>query len=203
MINTMDITFFKDKIEFNKELNALDNFVIDFTSILNTLHIQHVIISGYVSILFGRSRTSEDIDLILEKMDFPAFNRLWKDLSKDFECIITDNPKTAYEQCMMAGHAIRFSRKKRYIPNMELKFPKIDLEEWVLRERKKVSVNNKTLFISPFELQISFKLFLGSEKDIEDARYLYRLFKDNLDMPLLSRFNRKLKIEEEFKRYLE
>jgi len=43
---------------------------------------------------------------------------------------------------------------------------------------------------------------LGSQKDIEDARFLYNLFKENLDMPLLKEFNQKLKIEEVFNDYL-
>lgn len=58
------------------------------------------------------------------------------------------------------------------------------------------------LFVSPLELQIPFKLFLGSEKDIEDAKHLYNLFKDNLDEKLLFEFIRKFKIEEVFNRYL-
>ena len=43
--------------------------------------------------------------------------------------------------------------------------------------------------------------FLGSEKDIEDAKHLYNLFKDNLDTKLLD-FLRKLNKEKEFNRYL-
>ena len=59
----MKLKFSKKKIEFRKELNDLDKFVIDFTSILNKLKIKYVIVSGYVAILFGRSRSSEDIDI--------------------------------------------------------------------------------------------------------------------------------------------
>ena len=63
-------------------------------------------------------------------------------------------------------------------------------------------INKRVIFISPLELQIPFKVFLGSEKDIEDARFLYNLFKDRLDMPLLQDFNRKLKIDEQFNLYI-
>jgi len=34
--------------------------------------------------------------------------------------------------------------------------------------------------ISPLELQIAFKLYLGSDKDIEDAAYLYEIFSAHL-----------------------
>jgi hypothetical protein len=63
-------------------------------------------------------------------------------------------------------------------------------------------MNGRRLFISPMELQIPFKLFLGSEKDIEDAKHLYLLFKGKLDKKLLGRFVTKLKVEKSFKRYL-
>ncbi|MBN2142234.1 hypothetical protein JW711_02790 [Candidatus Woesearchaeota archaeon] len=86
---------------------------------------------------------------------------------------------------------------------MEIKFPKTDLERWALEQKRKVEVNGKQIYISPIELQISFKLFLGSEKDIEDAKYLYELFKEKIDRKLLLEFNRKLEIEAAFKRYLE
>lgn len=62
----MKLKFLKNKIEFKKELNDLDKFVVDFTSILNKLGINYVIVSGYVAILFGRNRTSEDVDIIMK-----------------------------------------------------------------------------------------------------------------------------------------
>ena len=201
IINGMEIRFAKDKIELRKELNSLDKFIIDFAEVLNKLKLKYVVISGYVSILFGRSRSSEDIDIILEKISVQEFRILWEKL-KEFECIITDDSESAYNEYLLTGHAIRFSRKKEYVPNMEVKFPKIDLDLWVVKNRKEVLLNGKTLFISPLELQIPFKLFLGSEKDIEDARHLYRLFKDKLDLGLLAEFNRKLNIEKAFNRYL-
>jgi len=198
----MNIKYSKNRIEFEKELNALDKFVIDFTFILNKLNIKYVIVSGYVSILFGRSRTSEDIDLIVEKLNFDKFRKLWENVYKKFECIIEKNSEHAYKEYLLTGHAIRFSKKDKFIPNIEMKFPKIDLDFWVLEERREVLLNNYKLFISPLELQIPFKLFLGSEKDIEDARHLYSIFKDKLDLELLQEFNRKLKIEKLFNKYL-
>jgi len=43
---------------------------------------------------------------------------------------------------------------------------------------------------------------LGSKKDIEDAKFLYDLFRENLDMNLLKEFNKKLKVEKKFKKYV-
>jgi len=198
----MDINFSKSEIKFEKGLSSLDKFVIDFTSILNRLNIKYVLVSGYVSILFGRNRSSEDIDMFIERLDFKRFQLLWNELNNVFECIITTDVNEAYNEYLTKHYALRFSKKSRFIPNIEIKFPKIDLDKWALDNRKRVVFNNHTVFISSLELQISFKLYLGSEKDIEDARFLYNLFKENLDMPLLKEFNQKLKIGEVFDNYL-
>lgn len=198
----MEIKFVKEKIELQKELNSLDEFVIDFTNVLTESNSKYVIVSGYVSILFGRSRSSEDIDIILEKLPISKFRLLWQKLQKEFECIITDNPDAAYNEYLLTGHAIRFSRKGAFIPNIEIKFPKVDIDKWTIDNQKEVILNGSTLFISPLELQIPFKLFLGSKKDIEDARHLYNLFKTHLNTSLLDEFNRKLNIKKRFIKYL-
>ena len=198
----MEIRFLKDRIELEKELNILDKIVLEFVSLLDKSNIKYVLVSGYVSILFGRSRTSEDIDIIAEIMDFNKFSRLWEQIYEKFESINTEDLKEAYEDYLTKNHALRFSKKDSFIPNVELKFPKAELDFWTLKERKKVLLNNTEIFISPLEVQIPFKLFLGSEKDIEDARHLFKLFKNKIDLQLLNEFNRKLKIESLFDRYL-
>jgi len=198
----MEIDFLDDEIKFEKELSSLDKFVIDFVSLLDNLDIKYVIVSGYVSILFGRNRSSEDIDLIIEKMEFIKFKELWEKIQRDFECLITEDFEIAYNDYINKNYSLRFSRKGEYIPNMEIKFPKNELDLWSLNNSKLVILNNHKMFISQIELQIPFKLFLGSEKDIEDAKYLYSLFKDKLNMELLNEFNRKLKIVDLFNKYI-
>jgi len=80
----MEIEYKDDAIILDKVLNSLDKFVIQFTGILNCHQIQYVLISGYVAILFGRSRSSEDIDLFIEEIDFTKFEKLWKALYETF-----------------------------------------------------------------------------------------------------------------------
>ncbi|MBS3095572.1 hypothetical protein J4231_02750 [Candidatus Woesearchaeota archaeon] len=120
----------------------------------------------------------------------------------DFECINTENMEEAYNLYLLKSIAIRFARRNEFVPNIEVKFPKGEIDHWTLAERKKVLLNNRSLFISPFELQIPFKLFLGTEKDIEDARHLYKIFQDKIDLTLLHKFNKKLKIDKELIDYL-
>jgi len=198
----MDYKYTEDCIVIkDKTLSKLDEFVLDFIRILEK-HVKYVIVSGYVAILFGRNRTSEDVDIIIQKLDFNTFNRLWLYVYKNFECLNTRDSKKAYNDYLLENISIRFSRKGEFIPNIEIKVPRIELDKWTLSESKKVIINDSTLFISPLELEIPYKLYLGSEKDIEDARYLYKLFKKYLDTNLLNDFNKKLKTNKLFIRYI-
>ena len=198
----MEVDYSGKEFVFDKELNGLDEFVLKFTSILNRANVEYVIVSGYVSILFGRSRSSEDVDMILERISLKQFKTLWDSLAKDFECINAGETDDAYTEYLSTGHAIRFSEKLKFIPNMEVKFPKNVLDNWSLENRKKVTVNRQSIYISPLELQIPYKLFLGSEKDIEDAKYLYKLFKDRIDVILMEDFTAKLGVKKSYEEYL-
>lgn len=198
----MELDISDNEIRLNKELNELDNLTIDFVKILDGNGVKYVLVSGYISILFGRSRSSEDIDIIAEKILKDRFSTLWNAVSKNFNCINADNLQDAYERHLMAGSALRFARKGEFIPNIEFKFPKMDLENWVLDNGKTVVLNGNSIKISPIELQIPYKLVLGSGKDMEDARHLYKLFKEILDESLLKYFLENLDKKDMFHKYI-
>ena len=198
----MEIKYSDEKIDFEKELTSLDKFTINFCFVLNKLKIKYVIVSGYVSILFGRNRSSEDIDFIIERINLEKFKELWRELNKNFECIISEDCNWAYKNYLNESCSIRFSEKRKFVPNIEIKFPKTELDEWTLDNRMQVFLNKQLLFISRIEVQIPFKFFLGSEKDIEDAKYLYEIFNEKIDIELLMEFNRKLNIEDLFDKYI-
>ena len=54
----------KNNIKIDRELSELDIFTLDFINVLKK-YTKYVLVSGYVSILLGRSRASEDIDVII------------------------------------------------------------------------------------------------------------------------------------------
>lgn len=183
----------KKEIILKRKLNKLDKFVIDFISILEK-YADYVIISGYVSILLGRSRATEDVDLLIPKIDKQTFDKIWEDLHiNNFECVNAVKAENAFET--LNKNAIRFCIKRKFIPNIELKFIKNDLDRYSFEERIKVLLNEGFLHISPIELQIAYKLFLGSEKDIEDAKHMYELFKEKINKEKLLYFVGLLKAE--------
>ncbi len=199
----MEIEFKGDGIIFNRELSLLDSFVLDFIENLVKNNVKYVIVSGYVAILFGRSRISEDVDILIEHLSFEKFLKFWSEIDKNYECLNTGNSYEAHNDYLENHHAIRIAKKGSFIPNIELKFVKNDLDRYSRENRRHVKIADRSLYLSPLELQIPYKLFLGSEKDIEDARFLFKLFKDNLNIVLLKMFLTKLKVSDNnAKRYL-
>ncbi|MCX6742190.1 MAG: hypothetical protein NTX24_03395 [Candidatus Pacearchaeota archaeon] len=183
----------KKEIICDRELSKLDKFVLDFVKLLDN----YVIISGYVAILLGRSRATEDVDLLVPKMDFSEFSSIWGRInSGGFECLNENNIKDAFDS--LKEHALRFF-KKVPMPNVEFKTIKNYLDEYSLKNKLKVIIKDKIIFISPIEIQIAYKLFLGTEKDLEDAKHIYELFKEKINKEELIRFIDLLKVNDKFK----
>ena len=190
----------KKEITLKRELNKLDRFVLDFIKILEK-HAGYVIVSGYVSILLGRTRATEDVDILIKEIPKDKFEKLWKELySKGFECINTSKSDEALD--MLNEIAIRFFKEKP-VPNIEFKTIKTELDKYSFENKIKAVLREGSLFISPIELQIAYKLFLAadgteeelqSDKNIEDARHLYKIFKEKLNKEELLTFINKLNV---------
>ena len=186
----------KKTIILRRKLSNLDSFVLDFIRLLEK-YADYVIISGYVAILLGRSRATEDIDMIIPRLSKDKLKEIWEDaLKSGFICVNSTKFEDAFE--LLQEHAIRFSREKRFVPNIELKMVKNDLDVYSLENRLKVMIQKDLFYISPLELQIAYKLFLGTEKDFEDAKHLYELFKEKLNKEELLKFIKALEVEKEF-----
>lgn len=55
--------------------NILDQFVIDFCKVVEK-HCKYIIVSGFVVISSGRTRATEDIDMIIERTDINISNHI-------------------------------------------------------------------------------------------------------------------------------
>ena len=58
--------------------NILDQFVIDFCKIIEK-HCKYIVCSGFVAISHGRTRGTEDIDMIIERLTLLQFELLHND----------------------------------------------------------------------------------------------------------------------------
>lgn len=180
----------------NKFTSKLDLFVIDFVKILKK-YTDYVVVSGYVSILFGRSRGTEDIDILINKTGKDIFFKFHDELiKKNYWFLNSENPDELFGM-LEDGLAIRAAVKDKVIPNIEIKYVKTQLDKVSMKEHKVAILEKYSVNISPLELQIAFKLYLGSDKDIEDAAYLYELFHAHLDKVKLKHFIDILKVKGE------
>lgn len=93
--------------------------------------------------------------------------------------------------------AVQNAGAGRIIPDVEMKFKKDDFDRYAMSKAKRVLFDDIRFFVLPIELQIPYKLYLGSDKDIEDAVYLWMLFREMLDGDLLRMFMERLQVRGE------
>lgn len=178
------------------ERNILDRFVEDFIPIIDK-YCKYIIVSGYVAIASGRSRATEDIDMIMEKVPFSIFENIFTELDeKGFECIQSSKVEDVFEY-LSKGSSIRYVRKNNYLlpPEMEIKFPKDELDELQLETRKKLSFTGlENVWFSSVEMNIAFKEeLLKSDKDMEDAKHLRLIYRDELSEKLINQVKSKIR----------
>lgn len=193
----MDIEFKENELILGKEPSIIDNCVFDFSDILTKNNIRYVLFSDYISILFGKNAMSEEVDLLIQNISFEKFLKLWLEIENTYECKNTNDPIDAYNAYLKNHHVIRFTKKWNLVPDFKIKIVKDEIDRYTLKYRKKVILGERNLFISPLEMQISYNLFQGSEKDLDDARFIYKLSKEKLNMTMMDRFLNELKIPKE------
>ncbi|HLC80215.1 MAG TPA: hypothetical protein VJG31_00410 [Candidatus Nanoarchaeia archaeon] len=178
-------------IKLERELNDLDAFVLDFIKVLQK-HTRYVLISGYVALLFGRTRNTEDVDLFIEKLSRDKFSSLYRDLKETGFYALNAESEEELFSLLEDKLSVRFARIDAPVPNMEIKFVKDILDQFTLHERIKVITAQGELYIGDMGLQIAYKRFiLKSPKDLEDARHLQKLF--SLSEEKIDKYQRILK----------
>ncbi|MCZ7392312.1 MAG: hypothetical protein ABOK23_12205 [Candidatus Methanoperedens sp.] len=165
-----------------KERTILDTFAEDFVEVVEN-HAKYVIVSGFVAIAHGRSRGTEDVDIIIERIKKDAFIKMHNDLMQaGFECIQSEHPEIIYDDYLKDKTSVRYVRKGHFIPEMELKLAKDELDDYQIRTRKKLPLTGLELYFSSIEMNIAFKEeLLRSEKDMDDAKHLRIIYSDVLD----------------------
>ena len=179
----------------NMELSILDRLVLEFVS---KIKVKYVIVSGYVAILFGRGRTTEDVDIFIEKLDKKRFEVFYNDIvkSEKFYCINAEDALEAYNLLAEENGSVRFAEKGTFDPNFEIKFPTNKKHHYSLDNALTVDLGRgNSIRIGPLELQLAYKLQLGSDKDYEDAAHLYMVFESDLDKKKLKGFITELGIK--------
>jgi len=186
-----------DEIRIEKDPSDLDALVLDVVDILDSLDINYAVVSGYVAVLLGRSRATEDIDVIIERIDVETAASLATRL-KDAGYWGAAMPLNDLYDTLADDLVIRVAEDGHRVPNVELKFAHDRYSRISLRNTMRVCFNDDDLQIGSLELQIAYKLRMGAQKDFEDALYLYHLLGSTLNSSRLEAYVEDLGVEDEY-----
>ncbi|WP_458209433.1 hypothetical protein [Haladaptatus sp. NG-SE-30] len=190
----------EDRLTVSKELTELDRDVIEFIDVLEDRGVSYVIVSGYLAILTGRSRSTEDIDIIIEPLSEVETEQLAMTL-KDSGYWGMAMPLDSMYEMLHEGDRIRIAEEDEMIPNFEVWFADSPLERSVLEDPLVADLDSNSLHVSPIELQIAYKLHLAqgadsvTGKDFEDALHLYVTFEERLNMEELEHLVKELGVQ--------
>lgn len=172
----------QDTIVIQRDLTELDLFIKRFLNVLKK-HSDYLVVSGYVSICSGRTRGTEDVDILVPVMGKEEFKTLFNDLEKhNFWCYQGDNPDQVYNYIKNLNN-IRFALKDEMFPNIEfISFDETKkAKSFEFNHPQKIRIQDFEFKIPPIEFEILYKeIVLKGKKDIEDAKHLRTFFSDIL-----------------------
>lgn len=181
--------------------NILDNFALEFCAIAEK-YVKYIVVSGFVAISHGRKRTTEDIDMIIEKISFSRFKDFHEELLEGgFHCMQSTKTEEIYDY-LIHEDSIRYVRQgSLWPPEMEVKFVKDEIDEMQMQTRKKFDFTGLDIWFSSIEFNIAFKEeLLKAPKDMEDARHLRIIYRDEIDEHLINEIKkmiRKLRLKKD------
>lgn len=164
-----------------EDKTILDVFVEDFVRVIEE-YAKYAVVSGFVAIAHGRTRGTEDVDVIISRVSKDVFKTIHAALDAEgFECIQSSNPETIYDSYLKTGDSVRYVRKGVLVPEMELKLAKDELDDYQLLTRKQFALTGLDIYFSSIEMNIAFKEeLLKSDKDLEDAAHLRKVYEGKI-----------------------
>lgn len=193
------VTFRDGALMVDRAPNELDDLAIEFSRVLSAEAIDHVFVAGYVAILTGRARSTHDIDVLIEALSEPEVAQLVETL----EAADYWGPAMPLDEMydnLTAGTNIWVAPDGQMTPHLEVKFPTDEFDHASLSNAIDAHIADETIPVGPLELQIAYKLSLGTQTDLEDAAHLYTMFRETLRESRLEEWVAKLEVTEEYAR---
>lgn len=188
-----------DELVVDREPNDLDDLPIRFTSILDDLAFDHVYVSGYVAVSTGRSRATEDIDVLLERLEGGRVAYLADRLRAE-ETWSPARPPDAMPEMLPDDEPVWVARDGEMVPHLEVKLVRDEFDRASLDTAITARIGDAELPIGPLELQVAYTLSPGTRTDFEDAVHLYVLFEESLVTSELERWVQRLDVEDDYER---
>jgi hypothetical protein len=164
------------------DINLLSDFCIRFCNIIEK-YTEYIVVSGFVAIASGRTRGTEDIDMIIRPVSIEQFIKMHAELIKNgFNAMQGTDPKELYNDYIKDNLSLRYTFKDEPLPEMEMKFSKDALDEYQLKTKTKLPLTNINIWYSSINMNIAFKEeLLKSPKDLEDSKHLKLIYNELVD----------------------
>ncbi len=167
-----------NRVNVDKEVTKLDEFVLDSLSIIQK-YADYAIISGYVSIFFGRARATEDVDLFISDISEHKFKEMCEEAKKKGYEWTIDNCNDLYHEYLKDSLPINMWKKDFPLLRMEIKLAIKPSQKEVMENPIIVKFNDYEIKMANIESQIAYKRYIAkSDKDLADARHLELVFSD-------------------------
>ncbi len=181
------------EIEVKSGITELDELVGELVSRLDR-YTKYVIVSGYIAILLGMERPTQDVDVVVSgfksKEAFYEFLHGLRELGWE---TIPSNLDELYFLLEERNETINiFTNKQWYFDFKKArnKWAKLSLENPIIIRKENLSFK-----VAPPEIQIPYKVWLGSDKDLKDAAYLYERLKPIIDRNAMLEIAREMGVD--------
>ena len=177
-------------------MDNLTNIVKTFHSYCKQNNIDYVIVGGFSVLVFGRTRMTMDIDIIIDhkKIDYDHF-------VNHFRACGFDINRSDLEALDDKLHGSFFEKNSMF--RIDLKGVYGENEQNSIKYALLAKFNNvEAYFDNPNQL-IAHKLKFGSEQDLEDAYAVYFRSQELIDHDLLTSFAANLGVSKELIEFLE
>jgi hypothetical protein len=176
--------------------NPFQRFITLSIRALNKSEIDYVLIGGVIVSIYGRPRSTMNIDVIIEK-NLDKIVKLENILRKETSIVGENEIKDAI---LSGSHCSVFDNET--ILRLDIKTPTRKLEEEALQNKTNVTIFGEETFIQIPEEVIIAKLLYASDQDIDDAYSIILRLKKELNYELLRRLAERESVIEELENLL-
>ncbi len=176
----------------------IEELLLYVTKYLNTNKIPYAIVGGFSAIVWGRGRSTYDIDIILDQkiLNISEFVNYLQD--KELITSVRDLQEAFRE----LSHAT-IQAMESPVYRIDLKGVYSSLDRETIDTSKKITFKGQTIRFGSPESLIAHKLHFGSDRDLEDALVVFIAQENLLNLNYLTRLCGKLGVSKKLERLIE
>lgn len=173
-------------------MRTIDEILKLVCNFLNENNIDNVIVGGFAVLFYGNPRTTMDIDYVIQLVD-EDIPILIKFLQENGFYADEDDMRAALKE---KSHCTVEDKETMF--RLDIKGVYSEMDERVLRNKRKLKFNDTTVYLASPEDTIANKLLFGREQDLEDALGIYVRQYGTLDMEYLEGICKKTGVYDAF-----